>query len=302
MRLITLSLSLIALLGCAVPASAQFDMYRVSVEGPGGGLFADICNGSDVLVGFNFSSGTALNTIAGVCQSQNNGVLFGADHGLNTHGRLPPDGGIHARFTTTGTPRCPPGQAIGEMTVSLDKYKEVERIVATCVGLLPGQNLPHTTFTATTEGKAATTKHIACDTGDIANGIIGRSGTLIDGVGIQCATFPWSRIATGPVPPPPSPPPVTHYITVLKDAQIFPGCGDNSGVAKTQNGIEVDLKTGQASVQLKQVGGPPSCNNWFLLSWPNAPTGADWVYSGPDYTALDPTTLAAAEAALGGGH
>jgi hypothetical protein len=71
-------------------ALAQDNIHNSKiVSGPGGGPFEDPCRGTDVLIGFNFTASKAMNTIAGVCQAQNNGVLGGAVYGLNTHGELP---------------------------------------------------------------------------------------------------------------------------------------------------------------------------------------------------------------------
>ena len=73
-----------------------------------GGAFDDPCHGTDVLVGFNAITGKALNTIAAVCQPQDNGVLVGANYGLHTWGDSTYNGGdFHAIFT----PRWLPGDS-----------------------------------------------------------------------------------------------------------------------------------------------------------------------------------------------
>jgi hypothetical protein len=309
MRCIGLFSALLWLLGGALPASAQSDLYRVIVAGPGGGPFDDLCRGSDVLIGFNYIAGSTLNTIAGVCQAQNNGVLTGANYGLATRGKDPGNGGLFsAEFHGAGTPRCRSGQAIGEMTVSLDKNGEVENIDATCVGLRPGDNLAPSHIIAQTGGAALTNKHIACSTGDIAIGLIGRSGTLINGVGLQCATFPWSRVAASTPTPTPNPvPAVPHYVIVINPVEVWPQCAPPDGVQKKGDLAATNTATNTSTqVELKQIGSG-NCAKWYRLSWPGAPAGDDWVYSAPpntpgDYTALDQTTLAAAEAALANGH
>jgi hypothetical protein len=66
-------LGVVILIG-SVGAYAQSGDYRVEVHGGGGGPFDDLCNGSDVLIGFNYTAGTAMNTVAGVCQPQRDGV------------------------------------------------------------------------------------------------------------------------------------------------------------------------------------------------------------------------------------
>jgi hypothetical protein len=77
------------------------------------------------------------------------------------------------------------------MIVTLDMYNEVQRIDAICVGMgIP--NLAHQTITAIAAGMGRIGKTIECTAPDIAHGLIGHSGALIDGVGLQCTTFPWS--------------------------------------------------------------------------------------------------------------
>jgi hypothetical protein len=301
------ALRVLGFIGSVVGAYAQSELYRVIVTGPGGSPFADLCRGPDVLIGVNYISGSTLNTIAGVCESQDNGITTGVVYGLNTQGKDPGNGGLFdTEFHAQGAPRCFPGRAIGEMTVALDKNGEVQNILATCVGLIPSDNLAPSYLSVQTGGTAVSTKHIVCSPGDIAIGLIGQSATLINGVGLQCATFPWSRLAA--VTPPPATTP--QYVKVIATSQIFPMCGGgNADVAKTVNGNEIDLNKGQAQVQLIKIGPAGNCTNWYQLNWPGAPAGDNWVYSAPppppntpptDFTSLDQTTLAAAEAALGG--
>jgi hypothetical protein len=304
MRHITFWLSLGIVLGCALPASAQTEDYRVIATGPGGASFDDLCHGSDVLIGFNYTAYDALNTIAGVCETQDNGITTGVSYGLNTHGTaVDHGGGLSVRFGIEAAPRCPGAMAIHEMTVSLDKYNEVQGIDAICAGLVSSDTRSPTHIYAQTDGTAVTNKHITCNSGDIAHGLIGQSGPLINGVGLQCATFPWSRVAIVTPPPPPL---AIHFVGVIADTEIYSACTN----PKADLGI---LRMKTTLVSLIKVGPPDSCPGWYQLVWPgappNSPTGELWVYSaapGPNVPApeisLDGTSLASAEAALGGGH
>jgi hypothetical protein len=276
-------------LGC-VAGIRETDAYRLSVEGPGGSPFADVCTSSDVLVGFDFVSGSAINTITAACQSQNNGVLIREIYTLNTWGQpLDPTG----PFGIGASPCCPPRQVISEMTVLLDKNQEVQNVQATCTNLLPQDKLQPTVIEAYSRGTAVTSKHIACSPGDVADGLIGRSGRLIDGLGIQCVTF------HGPPPLP------IAFVTVVKTAQIFPTCGGNSDAKKDGNNNEIDLQQNQSQVRLLQIGPAGNCTNWYKLTWPNAPADDNWVYSAPsstpnDFHSLDDHSLAVAESVLPG--
>ena len=199
MRCIALCLSVAVLIGWAFPASAQSDVHNTKiVSGPGGGPFDDACRPGDVLVGFNYISGKAMNRLAGVCQAQNNGVLVGANYGLATHGEDPGNGTLlGAEFHGEGFPRCPPGQAIYEMRVWLDRHNEVEKVAASCTPLLPD---PHVQGVYLGDwgggGEAVRSEPFSCGPADIAIGIIGRAGSQIDGVGLKCGTFPWRPVAT----------------------------------------------------------------------------------------------------------
>jgi hypothetical protein len=296
-------LGIAMLVSFVVAACAQSDDYRVVWSGPGGAPFYDLCRGSDVLIGFNYTAGSALNSIAGVCESQDNGITTGQIYGLYTRGI--PEHGSGFRFGIGAAPRCPGAMAIHEMTVSLDKNGDVQAIDAICAVLVPSDTRAPTHIFAITNGTAVTNKthHIACSSGDIAHGLIGQSGTLINGVGMQCATFPWSRVAVvtppggGGGPPPPTP----HYVKVIVDnADVYSDCTGQTTIghisAETSN--QVTLK------KLTDAG----CNpEYYDLSWPGAPAPDNWVFSAPPHSAdgpnqLDTATLAAAEAALGGGH
>jgi hypothetical protein len=283
-------------IGSVVGAWAQEVETRVIVSGPGGVSAVDICRGSDVLIGFNYTAGSTLNSIAGVCQAQNNGVLFGADYGLFTRGTPRTSGGAFPTFGIGDTPRCPAGMAIGgEMHVALDKNGEVQHIDATCVGLLPNQHLQPVILTAITDGTAVSSKNITCGPGRIVNGLVSQSGPLINGVGMQCAIFPWSVAAA---PPPPTP----HYVTVIVDnADVYSDCNGTTKIGSIST-------TTSNQVALKELT-PASCNSEFYdLSWPGAPAQDNWVFSAPKNmpgdgpNQLDDASLAAAKAALGGGH
>jgi hypothetical protein len=288
MRCITFCLGLAMLVGCVFDAFAQENIHNSKVvSGPGGGPFEDACRGSDVLIGFNYIAGKAMNTIAGVCQAQNNGVLVGANYGLNTQGKIPDDGGIYPIFHAGGTPRCPAGQAIYEMRVWLDKYNEVNRVAATCTPLLENPHAIGTYLGETgTSGEATNSAPLSCEPGAIAIGITGRSGALIDGVGLKCATFPWHEppppVVTPPVPTPPATP---QFVKVVASVDVYDMPDPPPGNAR--KGV---LPAGTAEVTLVEKGP----DHWYQLSWPGCPPQPNWVYSGagpPDFVSLDPASI-----------
>lgn len=306
MRCITFCLSLALTIGGIYCAFAQTDVHNSKiVSGPGGGPFDDACHPGDVLVGFNYISGSAMNRLAGVCQAQKNGVLVGANYGLNTQGEDPGNGTLlgGAEFHAQAFPRCPPGQAINEMRVWLDRFGKVNKVAASCTPLLAD---PHVQPVYLGEfgggGEPVSSEPITCGPVDIAIGMIGRSGSLIDGVGLKCGTFPWRPVVSASSPPvvtpPVAPPAMTPpQVKVIAAVDIYdmpdPLPGDKpkpSGPLDPNNTPTVTLLA-------------TNPDHYYQLSWPGCPPQPNWVYSGPPgYVSLDPTTLAAAEAALGGGH
>jgi hypothetical protein len=169
------------------------------------------------------------------------------------------------------------------MNVQLDKNNQVQKIEASCAPLLPNQNLVQTPIYALTGGDEVTRKHIQCSHGDIANGLIGRSGTLIDGVGLQCATFH-------------SPPP-TNIVKVIKGVDVYDRPNPGNVPAKLVDGLD---PANTVLVYLLAVS--PDNPGWYQVSWNGCPPQPNWVYSASDYTSLDPASLATAIATLNGGH
>jgi hypothetical protein len=193
---------------------------------------------------------------------------------------------------------------IYEMRVWLDKFNEVNKVAATCTPLLNGPHAIGTYLGETgTDGEATNSEPLSCGAGAIAIGITGRSGALIDGVGLKCASFPWHEPATPPVVTPPVPPPTAQsFVAVIADVDVY-ARPQTPQTAGDQN--KGTLSTTDRQVVLKKIGAP-DFPNWYQLSWLGSPPDPNWVYSAPpntgDYTSLDPATLAAAEASLGGGH
>lgn len=290
MRSICLGLAI--LIGSVFGANAQI-IGAAQIGGEGGGAFDDPCQPDDVMIGFNWNSGKSLITFAAVCQAQNNGVLAGPVHGLRTWGKDRPPSGND--FHGTGAERCPTGSAIYEMEVFVNKFNEIDRVQAICLPLLPNTGSAASLRTSTQGGEAVRDGVSSCSPNMLAVGIAGRSGALVDKLGLKFSTFPWHVVANPPSPPPPSTP---HFVKVIADVQIFPQCAPGAGIQP-----KGDLAANTEQVMLVKVGAPPNCVNWYQFSWPNNPAGDNWVYSAPpntpgDYTSLDASTLAAAV----GGH
>ena len=153
------------------------------VGGPGGGPFDDPCKPTDVLIGFNVSNGKAMDLFAAVCQAQTNGVPVGANYGLHTWGKE--DSDIPHLFLK---PRCPAGSAITQLQVWVNTFQELDSVAATCAPLRPNSGgLSSLQRTLPMGGKAVRDGVSACPPGMFAVGVTGRSGALVDSVGLKCS-------------------------------------------------------------------------------------------------------------------
>jgi hypothetical protein len=258
MRSITLILGLFILLGSVFGASAQ-GTPTPEVGGTGGAPFADPCHGSDVMIGFNITGGKAMNTFAAVCQAQDNGVLVGANYGLNTWGKLPGE-----QFPAEGDQRCPAGQAIYGMTIYVNKQNELDSLGATCVSLLPnGGPQSELLHLPSLGGVSVSNSAIGCGSG-VAVGITGRSSDLMNSLGLECSQFPWHLAA--------APPPTTQQFIIVKAPDDY-----YDQVGGTKEGTLFPSNT-----DVSVVMAVPNNPGWYEISWPEAPGGKDYyIFTGP---------------------
>ena len=166
------------------PACAQVTTAP-QVGGTGGGAFDDSCRPGDVMIGYNVTSGKAMNTFAAVCQAQNNGVMVGKNYGLRTWGK-DSSVGLGGHYHGFDTPRCPAGSAVSELNVFVNKFQELDSVAATCSPLRAGgtASLQRTSTDGGVAGRSGTS---TCPKGMVAVGVSGRSGALVDSLGLKCS-------------------------------------------------------------------------------------------------------------------
>ena len=282
MRSIRLAWAIWMLSGFAAAAQVT---NAAQVGGQGGGPFDDACRSGDVMIGYNVISGKAMNTFAAVCQAQNNGVLVGKNYGLRTWGKADYNGGP---FFGADNPRCPAGSAIFAMEIWVNKFNELDSVKATCLPLRPNTvGVSFLNRSAPSGGQAVRSGESNCPPGTLAVGVTGRSGALVDAVGLACSPFPWHQEpkTTTPISSTQS---TSKFVKVIRDADVYDRPAPPSG-----DKPKGTLARGTASVTLVKKGAP-AFPNWYQLSWPGNPLGLDWVYSGqaaPDFVSLDPASL-----------
>lgn len=181
MRFASFSIFILIFSGSVAHAQATWQ-----VGGKGGAFFADGCRPGDVMVGYNVTAGKGMNTFAVVCQSQSNGVLIGKNCGLHTWGSNH-GGGYHYLLT----PRCPENAAITELEVWVNVFNEVDSVRADCSPLRANTGGMSTLVKTTSDGVPVAQASTECPWGTYAIGAVGRSGALVDALGLQCAAPSW---------------------------------------------------------------------------------------------------------------
>ena len=282
------------LMGCVFGAHAQVVDAPV-VGGPGGGPYDDPCHTGDVLVGLNYTSGKGMDTIAGVCQSQRDGELVGQVYSLGTHGQVHnPAAGATGPFGDEGKPRCPPGAAVYEMQVWVNKFNEVDSVEAVCFPLKPTPTSPRSFLQRTdTSGVATSASPSNCPLTSLAVGIVGRSGAEVDSVGLKCSPFPWHVVANPPPPP-------TTIVKVIAAGDVYDHPG-GSGQPIYPDGLDPGAPKYIALVYLLEVGMGDNVG-WYRVTWNGAPPQPLWVYNGIGNVPFDADSLATATATVNGGH
>ena len=165
-------------------ARAQVVGPTVIIGGPGGGAFTDRCPDGALLVGMNYTGDKDINSVGPVCQKFTGDYASEAIFGLRTHGS-PSGAGGGGRYGAVGQVLCPPNTAVEGIKVQVSNVNLVHGYSFVC--RTPGAHDYKTTGrSALGAGAAAYEKLADCGGGAIAIGVIGRSGALVDGLGLLC--------------------------------------------------------------------------------------------------------------------
>jgi hypothetical protein len=253
------------ILGCAILIFSTFGAYAEVtnaqlVGGAGGAPFDDACGQGDVLIGYNIISGKAMNTFAAVCQPQSGGVLIGKNYGLRTWGK---DSNEGVAFETSDVARCPAGTAISALTILVNKFNELDSVSATCSPLLRNTvGISFLTSSGSSGGQAFRQGQSECRPGTVAVGVFGRSGALMDALGLKCAPPPWLPVAsqTPPAPSPSPMPPSPPKPTPPSSAQAQP-CPSGLVWRERFDGDTVCVTPGERDDNRRRRGLPVSVSN-----------------------------------------
>lgn len=186
-KLASLAKSLAAL---AVVASATFSTTAPSLAkdmgvygGSGGGRFDSPCRPRDGLVGIKYRSGTALDAVTAVCVPINAARTEWAGSTYSPTQMWGGGGGGR------GTLMCQNGDVIRRLRVSAGPWGDIA--VVKFLGIECEDLATDYTYRvqASNSGTVTGTSWIKCGGGRIGSGIYGRSGALVDAIGLKCDSY-----------------------------------------------------------------------------------------------------------------
>jgi hypothetical protein len=170
-----------AVLACG-PLCANSFAQTAIIGGPGGGAFKDHCGGDNsYLVGITADVDKDLKTVQPVCQAFVNGHAVGAQAKGSAWG----NGKSNGRYTLLDTVSCPPDMAVQGLIVQVSHVNLVHTYALLCRNPM-AHDYKTTKFLQTIGGQSAYQKQTDCGGGAIANGLIGRYGANVDGMGLDC--------------------------------------------------------------------------------------------------------------------
>ena len=144
--------------------------------GSGGAPFSVLCGVGQVLIGVKGTSGNYISSVQGICASINE-ILMPVGTGTTDEA-----GGSGSSFQQ----RCPSGNAVRGLNVATGWYVDSLRI--RCGALVVGGTVSgfNTNPLRAGGGGGNTVSNLDCPNGLPARGLVGRSGSWIDRIGLRC--------------------------------------------------------------------------------------------------------------------
>ncbi len=155
-----------------------------SYGGNGGGSFRSQCRPPDALIGINMRSGTALDAVVAICIPLTPDRQEWAGQAYEPTQYWGGGGGGYQKIA------CQPGDVVRRLRVSRGPWGDltvVKHIAIECEDL--ATDYTYKVVPGQTGGTVKGTRWIDCGEGEIGLGIYGRSGALIDKIGLQCGPY-----------------------------------------------------------------------------------------------------------------
>lgn len=169
---------------CALTLSALMTESRArdigALGGEGGAPFRLACRPGDVMIGFNMRSGSALDAIVPICIGLNPQKTEWGSPAYEASGYVGGNGGNYQKIA------CKVGYVVRHLHVYMDANKIVNHIRITCADLDSNPGDWHDVVPGQIGGQAIGDLRFNCLDHEWGTGIYGRSGTLVDQLGLQC--------------------------------------------------------------------------------------------------------------------
>ncbi len=238
----------------ALCGDAWADEHLLPIGGPGGGQFTARCPLGEFLIGFEIRKGDFVDAVRPLCASAHGPRDVGASVRGDWHGGT---GGRPMNLT------CPRGEPV--VNGMLMSFEDVNDNIVYDLGLVCGptagrQVKPGGNFVSDAEMLLGGLQH--CPFGQAAVGLHGRSGLLLDAIGLICDAPPTAEASTGKsiakVDKPATPrPPGWTICDAAREARsrsspVAPNleaqCAASTAPAKSLGKLQTSLKTGSPPV------------------------------------------------------
>ena len=256
-------------LACAVSPAEARDTFLTG--GGGGGNFRDQCGPGQYLTGVSVRSGSWLDAVIPFCGT------FNANTGLLGAPGFPRDHHGGRGGGAGGPTTCNNGQYVSGMmfgyTMDAGRPKYIASVQLDCVPIRAGGGSGKPRIGA---GGTLSNGGVNCGNNQAVIGLIGRSGTYVDALGLICGPRP---VATGAVTPPqtPGPQPKPDAILAQKGLSLVEENFNRPG----QDYKSFDMATANPSLCESSCRNEAKCRAWtYVNPGVQGPKAKCWLKSG----------------------
>ncbi|MDG4884453.1 SH3 domain-containing protein [Mesorhizobium sp. WSM4884] len=254
------------LLLVALSPSIAFEGNTLRVGGPGGQEFHDLCGPGTALASIDYDAGKDVDGMAMYCKALHGDKVEGPEQRGRTWGNpnapfADAFGGVTKR--AGGRVSCPEPLAVQAIYLTESAVKVVHDFWLLCRNLATGEHYK-TSWSRTVGGAGGPAGNANCGDDAYAVGIWGGSGSMVDAIGLTCATFHPSVVNN----PPPAVPekPIKHTCRA----------GDRGACSTSSGGTPwgtVCVRYAMAAVKAVKENSSRGCGG----------TGIRWSSSGEDH-------------------
>ena len=187
-----------AMLAALLNVTGALAYDTTDAGGIGGGQFREECAEGSVLTRIQVDSGKDLNVVKPVCAKMQNGQILKGLQRLHAHGTAAEDfDADDAIGDAMPSPACHDNSAVSAIHVRLSRHRTVHAFSMTCRDVATGEE-HNSTLSPTKGGEAIEKQSVSCNPGDVAVGLRGAAGALINSLGLICAPIPKPAVEQPP--------------------------------------------------------------------------------------------------------